>query len=162
KCNLLSTSQMDEITEMYRSTDTFRNAKWVNGAKSIGKYNIPGKCKVTINSNSFSKDIADLKRKMILKDIKGINEEDLVLKVRDFDKKGIIEDATIVVDDSVENLRKYGDNVIKILIDKPFNQGLAYGIKHSEHIIRLGSLRQTMKFIDHILLDKFGIDVKEK
>lgn len=113
-----SKEQQNLILECYYSKSVYENIEWNVGAdkiKDLEKLN----CEVWITSHCLSEDIAKVKLPQLLKHT-SVQEDHIILEVINVESSRYIDDAFILVDDSVQNLlnSKAKNNIV---IDQPWN-----------------------------------------
>lgn len=155
KCENLTKQQKEAILLMYNDIETFKNLYWVSGAERIEDFHsvrIGRFCTgVYIHSTSMTEEIADYKRVILKRDFPIIPDKNISLEYGS-NKKSCFNDAFIVVEDNIENLLKYPDGTIKILIDKPNNKDEIYGVNpNTSGIIRVVNLSSALNVISSIL-----------
>lgn len=102
----LSTKEQQAIISAFADPSYFQNIEFYPGTAEILRPRELG-AKVSINSNSFNQQIADLKREQLLAAIPGLQPEDLRMNIIDYGgthHKKFAPDTTILVDDSPHNI----------------------------------------------------------
>ncbi len=92
-----------------------------------------------ICSCNMNREMLEYKRRTVYAAYKGFPADHLILL--DGREKPAVEDADVVVEDSIDYLEKYDDSVVKILIDHVYNR-YATG-----NFVRLPSLGAALGFI---------------
>lgn len=147
---ILTDKQMDSILNLYSDNSLFERLRPIRGIERITNIEkqLPNKAVVHIHSISLNEDIIRIKERFIRDNIAGFNSERANLALGH--NKDAFKNADIIVEDSLENLLKYGSNTIKILLDKPYNQFNNYGIVKTD-IIRLNDLEEAVDTIEREL-----------
>lgn len=98
--------------ELFKKADFFEDA--IEKVKELSK--LPN-VQVVIATQSFTEDIAIIKRERLIEKLKGVSIEYI-----DFigSNKGIVEGADYVIEDCIDNLDMYSCS--KVLVSKPYNQ----------------------------------------
>ncbi len=143
--DILTGRDINNIISMYHNAETFRMAPPVVGAdriKNVIKY-WPSRVNVIIHSLCYNHRIKSVKMKWIKNNLE-IHNSSMRLEVGS--SKGTIKNATIVVEDSLDQLLKYDENTVKILIDKTYNRYYA-----GEDIVRVNSLNEAIDKVEEII-----------
>lgn len=151
-CDEFTQEEKERIYEMFGDSTVFSKLSSVDGADEICDIESTGKAKVWINSSNYNKDVAEIKYPWLLKHIPNLNKDRIRLQIGKGEHKECCDFADIVVEDCFTNLLKYSDKVIKILIDKTYNQAETYGTTDRDSsIIRVNSLREANELIYAII-----------
>lgn len=143
--------QMKSIINMYGDPNTFRNLRYVPGARDICKIEKTGKALTWINSSNYTEDIAKVKLESLIANIPDLNIDRIILVIGLGANKNAV-DADIIVEDCFTNLDKYHDGTLKILIDKTHNQAETYGSTDAEKgITRVKSLVEANTIIQCVV-----------
>lgn len=145
---LFTDEQMNLVLNAYKNPEIFKRLKPAKGVERIldieGLTN--GLVQVSIHSTSLVEEINPIKERFVSDNIPGFTRERLHLSLGH--NKDAFNNADYIIEDSLENLLKYGKDTVKILIDKPHNQFDSYGIKNS-NIIRVYSLDEGIDIIEN-------------
>lgn len=103
---LLSEEEQAYVIKAFSSSDIFRNIQFYPGVSNILRPEALG-AKVTINSNSYSAEIGELKVEQLLRAVPGIKPSNIQINVLDYEhanKKPLDQDTTFLIDDSPYNV----------------------------------------------------------
>lgn len=143
----------DRLLELYGNPDTFRHLSFLDAAYHICDIEKEfDNVYVSIHSNNFAQEIADIKTSALLAEIPGITSEKISMEVGSAMSKSAHSEADIIVEDSFQNCLKYSDDTIKILINKSWNQAENYDSTDKESgITRVESLEKANELIREIV-----------
>ena len=113
--------QADRLHSLYRSADAFAKLRPVIGAHRIFDTEVQGRAVVHIESNNFNQDVRNVKNGLLTRDIPNINWHHVALHVVSDDQKTPVTQAALVVEDKPENLRRYPESTVCILIEHEYN-----------------------------------------
>lgn len=151
KCPFLSDDEKERMLKAYAQVETFQLARFNPGATRICDVQASGEAEVFIHSTSLTQEIADLKYQRLTSTIPGLKGTNINL-VSGTHKKPEFVGADTIVEDSLENILKYPETTIKILVDMPYNQYENYGVDSSKHrIIRVTDLNSAVNMVDALV-----------
>ena len=161
ECKEYTEEQKVAILSMYRDPEVFKKLDLVDGGKEILDIESTGKAEVWINSNNLSDEVKQAKIQWLKEKLPEFNMQHVVMQVKAAESKDGHDDAFIIVEDNLLNLRKYSKDTIKILIDKSHNQSEAYNTSdEAEGIIRVKDLKEANSRIKQIVNDLTPDDFK--
>lgn len=145
----------NRLLESYSDPFTFTQLRFRDAAYHICDIEKEYKgVRVSIHSNNFKREIADIKTKALLKEIPGLSLDKISMEVGTHSSKSADKDADFIVEDNIENLLKYEDRVFRILIDKPWNKAETYGLNDKDYnIFRVKSLEEANDIIRKIIAE---------
>ena len=144
--------QIESIQGLFADEETFKHLSYNKGASDIMKYDGDG-VEVHIHSNNFTQAIADVKTESLLKNINGLTPDRIhMMVVESSHNKEIFKNATIVIDDNINYLMAYPKNIIRILINKPYNQPSVTKIYDwTEGIVRVPDLETANRLVESFI-----------
>lgn len=151
KCPFLSDDEKERMLKAYARVETFQLARFNPGATRICGVQASGEAEVFIHSTSLTQEIADLKYQRLTSTIPGLKGTNINL-VSGTHEKPVFVGTDIIVEDSLENMLKYPETTIKILVDMPYNQYENYGVDPSKHrIVRVTDLNSAVNMVDALV-----------
>lgn len=148
----LTDTQKKYIMSQYSDSSVYKRLSPVEGADRI--MNIKDHwgdfVDVMVHTHCFTDEIVDVKKEFISRYIPKLKPDKVLYRTGD--DKGIVPNADIIVEDSLENLNKYAADKVRILIDKPYNKFENYPDIDSTGIIRLRTLNEVLDYIDEQVL----------
>lgn len=145
----------DKLINQWKKAETFRLVKAMPGIERIPGIEATGKALVGIRSNNLTMEVLEEKRVWLYKHLPTLDQSRVALLICGDDKVNEKEEdgrADIVIEDCLENVIKYGPDVVKILINKSYNQTENYGTTDKEHgIIRVNSLDEAIDRIEELI-----------
>lgn len=148
--HILTQDEMDKLNTLYEDTLSYKLAKLADGAKDILEIEkLNNRVRVYLYSVCPSKEIAEVKIEYLKKYIPRIDINRCIFIYNN--NKEALDNTFIVIDDKLENLVRYRDNVIKVLIDKPYNR---HGdIKCIKNMYRVSNLLECNKLIKDKIME---------
>lgn len=153
----LTEDEMQTLISGYKNEDTFKNIEWYPGIErllNVEKLSTDNvQVEVWINSNSFTHNIANLKREQILKKIP-ISENRLILSIigeEDTDVEKLIgEDTYILVDDNPGTLNK-SSATINITMNNPWDTSKEFYTTVNKVVEVHDSLDSIITTVEHYI-----------
>ena len=160
---IITSEQARVINSLYREPEIFKEVHKLDGIERLmdieNRYkgidsNIGSRISVSIYSQCLSKEIYEVKYAFVKAHIPTM-PMDRVHLTTDTTKKAV-DWATIIVEDSLENILRYDKEVVKVLIDKPYNkfenfEELREKIAEAGKIIRVGSLNEAIDVVEKVV-----------
>lgn len=147
----LTKSEMAEMNNLYANPDTFRILEYNDGAERICDIEKTGFADVFIYSANFNPIISRIKYDSLISAIPNIKPDNIELVISSGHKHAR-RDTDIIIEDSADNIMLYSDNVIKILIDKPYNQENKYPeLMEVKNLIRVDTLVDAVNLVENIV-----------
>lgn len=148
----LSKKEQEILLSSYSNPVFFRDIQWYEGFARIFELEQFG-CKVYINSNNLSREIAEIKRWQLINILK-FPEDRLILNVvNDGRHKELQEGIFVLVEDSPYNIVK-STATYNIITKRPWNQSKqASEILRGKDCIFCDTLKEELKIIEKLLKD---------
>lgn len=147
----LTKSEMAEMNNLYANPDTFRVLEYNEGAERICDIEKTGFADVFTYSANFNPLISRIKYDSLISAIPNIKPDNIELVISSGHKHAR-RDTDIIVEDSADNIMLYSDDVIKILIDKPYNQENKYPeLREVKNLVRVDTLVDAVNLIEDIV-----------
>ena len=127
---ILTTSEMDAIIGAYNDVETFRKAHFYEGIDNILDVEKQGLAEVYIHSLSYKQEIRDYKYELLREKFPELPTERLCLECGN--NKSAMDNLDILVEDSLDNIRKSKAKLGNIMIRKPYNRPWNYGTRLEE------------------------------
>lgn len=147
KNDVLSSEERSKMLEQYGSLELFEGIEWYDGIDKLVNLERAG-YELYINSNSYTKEVADMKLKQ-LSSVLPLPPERFIMNVRlSCDTpKGIEDDVLFFVDDSPYNLVN-SNAKHNLTISKPWNYS-EWGISAlaGKDVVRFSSLLEVLDYI---------------
>ena len=149
--HVLTREEMDRLNSFYENPLSYKLAELANGAADIPSIeSLNNRVKIHMYSVCMSSTVKDIKIDYLKRNIPKINLNNCTFIFSD-DKKPL-EYADIVIEDKAENILRYRDTVIKILIDKPYNRKILEN-KRVDNLVRVDSLVSANKLIKQLVME---------
>ena len=148
--HFLTSEQMDSMIQVYNDVETFKRAKFYDGSDDILEIEKQGLAEVYIHSLSYQQDIVDYKDLLLRDKYKELPKERFWLEYGE--RKSVMENIDILVEDSIENVMKSKAKLGNILIRKTYNRPKNYGTSLEElRAIEVSNLKQANMVVKHLL-----------
>lgn len=127
KCSSLTPKQQQSILREFSNPDIFKRAFWYDGAEDLRRLERDSLARVCVYSLCFGTDIQTIKKDRLMNELHISDKNiELVVAVQRRNSYGPRKPhyygCDVIVEDCVENLQQYPANVIKVLIDRPYNR----------------------------------------